>query len=283
MDSFPKFFAGLALVCLSCQRNQPQTTTSQAPAISQYFDSMPIASVIPEPVLKYQQIIEAGHDLNQLTSEGTTYLVQAIQDNLIPAVKALIQSGADANCPTTGGISPLMAVIENGNKSIPKILNNGSMVQVELTKSVNEHLMVQLIQAGADVNFSNQHLQTALMLAATLGNVDATQLLIDNNADLEKQDFNGMTALAFATANNHLDIVKKLLHAGANPNCQDAQGQTPLIYTAEKGNLEIAKCLVNEKADVSLRDAYDVSPLQTAKLNAHEELAKFLIKNGSKD
>ena len=79
MKTFPFFFAGFALAFVSCQHNKSQTTTNQASVTSQYLDSMPIASLIPASVAKYQQIIESGHDINQLNDEGTTYLVQLLR------------------------------------------------------------------------------------------------------------------------------------------------------------------------------------------------------------
>lgn len=272
-----------SLLVLGCQNQKKQNNTAITSYPTSISSKVNVLPVIPNAIAKYQQAIESEQDLNVLNQKGNTFLVQAIEENLIPAVKLLIQAGVDLNMPSKNGITPLMAVINNGNKSIPKTLNNGSVVHIDVKGSVNKSLMSQLIQAGADVNHANHLLQTPLMIAASLNNLDAVQLLIEQKADLNARDFNGMSAISFAVSNNYPEIVKALLKAGADANSVDSQGQTPLIYAAESGNLEITKLLVSSDADVNLKDAYDVSPLHTAKLNDNKDVEKFLNKHGAKE
>lgn len=79
---------------------------------------------------------------------------------------------------------------------------------------------------------------TALMLAATFGNREATKLLLNEGADLEIRNKSGGTALHQACFFAQPEIVELLLDAGADPTKLNNYGATPLELAPEHLNAE---------------------------------------------
>lgn len=73
-----------------------------------------------------------------------------------------------------------------------------------------------LLTAGADINARDQHGQTALMNAATNGQVEVVRLLADRGADLNHRAKYGLTAVMLAVVPGHRDVVRILVEAGAD-------------------------------------------------------------------
>ena len=73
-----------------------------------------------------------------------------------------------------------------------------------------------LLTAGADINARDQHGQTALMNAATNGQVEVVRLLADRGADLNHRAKYGLTAVMLAVVRGHADVVRILVEAGAD-------------------------------------------------------------------
>lgn len=91
----------------------------------------------------------------------------------------------------------------------------------------------QLIAAGEDLNAREPYGQsTPLMSATTMGHVDIAIALIDAGADLDLTENNGSTALHMAALFCHTDIVKALLAAGANKDAANNYGATAHMSVA---------------------------------------------------
>jgi len=61
-----------------------------------------------------------------------------------------------------------------------------------------------------DINVTDAHGHTALILAAKAGHVDIARLLLENGASVNQKDFDGITALMHALRNRH-DRLSELL------------------------------------------------------------------------
>jgi uncharacterized protein len=74
---------------------------------------------------------------------------------------------------------------------------------------------------------------TALHFAARQGKLEAARTLVEAGADLDATDEDGADALILATLNGHLDLASMLLEAGANPNIADSYGRTVLFAATD--------------------------------------------------
>ncbi len=91
------------------------------------------------------------------------------------------------------------------------------------------------IQGEIDVNSKGNNGSTPLHWMATLGDVNAIELLLSNNAFIDSQDKEGNTPLHEAVSMRHTDTVKFLLVNGANPHLANEEGLTAYNMAKSKG------------------------------------------------
>jgi ankyrin repeat protein len=78
------------------------------------------------------------------------------------------------------------------------------------------HTLCAQITAGADVNALDRHGQSAVMLAALHGHLDAVEVLIRSGADLDITAKFGLSATMLAVLNGHESVARALANAGAD-------------------------------------------------------------------
>ena len=72
-----------------------------------------------------------------------------------------------------------------------------------------------MLDKGTDINETYDHRRTALMYSAWNGHIAVVQLLLDKGADVNTRDQFGNTALTIATRRGHTEVVQLLMNAGA--------------------------------------------------------------------
>ncbi len=102
--------------------------------------------------------------------------------------------------------------------------------------TLNNHLDVvrSLLQGNAAADLRDHCTYgrgwTALMYAASLGQMAIAQLLISHGAGVNESDRDGQTPLIIAANAGHTAMVLLLIEAGADTNGQDHYGNTALSY-----------------------------------------------------
>ncbi len=135
----------------------------------------------------YRAKLDRGNDL--MFQAGATPLLRASKTADLPAIKLLLERGADARLGTNRtGITPLLAA------------------------------------AGVGTNESDSTGRQKTQQDA----IAALQLLLDRGLDLNAPDNNGRTALHGAALQGYNDVIKFLASKGAAFNAKDNKGFTPL-------------------------------------------------------
>lgn len=118
----------------------------------------------------------------------------------------------------------------------------------------------------------------ALHVACYFGHADVVQLLLENDADVNKVAMNGsdLTALQSAVASIHTDVVKVLLSYKPDLNVRMLGGFTPLMSAAAMGAKEIMSLLLEAGADQTLLSDDGRTASEFALAAKHDDLAILL-------
>lgn len=158
------------------------------------------------------------------------------------SLRALIESGVDANSKDPTGNTPLHW-------------------------ASNSETAELLILLGADIDARDEFGHTPLH---DVGNAGVVDTLVAYGADVNAADFDGDTPLHWAIIRaswpstserqwktKELLIIERLLVHGANINAKGRGGQTPLHHAE---SVEVARVLIDHGADVNARDHKGLKP-----------------------
>jgi ankyrin repeat protein len=145
----------------------------------------------PNPRLKrlppYRAKLDRGNDT--MLGAGTTPFLRAAKAGDVPAMKLLLEHGADPNlAPTRSGITPLMAAAGLGTQE--QDTTGRYKTQAQAVEAIQ-----LLLDRGIDVNAAAADGRTALHGAALQGYDDVIKFLASNGGELELKDKNGFTPL----------------------------------------------------------------------------------------
>jgi ankyrin repeat protein len=186
-------------------------------------------------------------------------LIEAVKENHIITVKALLAAGADVNTRDKLEESLLHMAAVRGYKEMSSML----------------------IAEGAKVNARDKRGLTPLHAAAWGGYEEILTLLINKGADINSRSADGMTPLHVAALAGHTKIIDHLILKGAEINARSADGMTPLHAAAFKGHLAAVESLVANGADVGAENADGMTPQDIASQEGYLAVLEFLRKNGS--
>ncbi|GJQ77486.1 hypothetical protein Trydic_g20877 [Trypoxylus dichotomus] len=139
----------------------------------------------------------------------------------------------------------------------------------------------ELVQLGKQyVSTGDQLGRTPLHYAASNGNTELVQLLLESGADTECK-FKYHETRMRKSADNYWKW-NRLFMALTPP---DIWGRTPLHLAAKAGHVEVVRLLVEKSADVNVDDSKGISPLLlagcTGNRNTFEDIVKILVENGA--
>ena len=146
-----------------------------------------------------------------------------------------------------------------------------------------DRILEILLNEGADANYKDALLQTALFYSSRYGHVQQVKMLIDAGAEPNQRDTYGQTALYYASREGQAGTIRILLGCKADPNIIDNLGQTALFYSSREGKLESTKILVEYGANLNHTDKNRNTPLSWAKKSMNNELIEFLKSKGAVD
>jgi ankyrin repeat protein len=217
-------------------------------------------------------------DVNAAQTDGTTALHWAARWDDVATAELLIRAGANVKAVNRFGMRPMALAC-----------TNGSAAMVEL-----------LLKAGEDANVVvTPDGDTALMMAARTGKVDAVRVLLDHGALVNGTNPRGQTPLMWAVSERNAAAAKLLIERGANVNAKTnplppprkldlifsaptpAGGMAALLFAARQNDLASVKTLLEGGADVNLTSTDGSTALLVAIINEHNELAEYLLDHGA--
>jgi ankyrin repeat protein len=182
--------------------------------------------------------------------------IEAIKNDDLTTVKALIAAGADVNAKDKLGETPLHIAAVRGYNEITSLL----------------------IDEGVNVNTRNKRGLTPLHTAAWSGHKETVALLIAKGANINAKDQDGVTPLHVSALSGAKNTMTLLIDKGADINAINKDGMTPLHAAALTGQKEAIELLVKKGANINAKNKRGVTPLQIAHHKGNESIVEFLRK-----
>jgi uncharacterized protein len=134
---------------------------------------------------------------------------------------------------------------------------------------------------NSDIDVLDGESRTPLIHAASEGNIEISQWLVANGAELNHQDRTGWCALHYAVQGRHVKVINFLVENDATVDLKDHYGNTPLWQATfdARGDYELVRLLVAEGASPISKNKSNRSPLDFAEQIGDETLVAEL-KNG---
>ena len=194
-----------------------------------------------------------------MADDRSSFPVAVITGNA-DAVRRLLAAGAQVDQPimADGGTALHVAAAEN----------DVAMVQV-------------LLDAGADVRATNQHLRTPLMTAAGNGARECAQLLLDRGAQINAVDAYGLSPIARAIQRGRLDMLDFLADRGADLDATSNEGWNLLHLAAVEDNADVVRWCIRRNLPLDALKNGDCSALYLAVANHQTNAVQALLEAGA--
>ncbi|KAM5263200.1 kinase D-interacting substrate of 220 kDa isoform 2-T2 [Ctenodactylus gundi] len=216
-------------------------------------------------------------------------VINYVEEENIPALKALLEKCKDVDERNECGQTPLMIAAEQGNLEIVKeLIKNGANCNLEdldnwtalisASKEGHVHIVEELLKCGVNLEHRDMGGWTALMWACYKGRTEVVELLLSHGANPSTTGLYSVYPIIWAAGRGHADIVHLLLQNGAKVNCSDKYGTTPLVWAARKGHLECVKHLLAMGADIDQEGANSMTALIVAVKGGYTQSVKEILK-----
>lgn len=186
----------------------------------------------------------------------------------------------------------LKAVQENNIDAVTKALKNGENVNATdshkrsllliATNNKNVEIAKLLVKYGADVNQQADNLDSPFLYAGASGQTELLKLFLANGARFDIFNRYNGSALIPACERGHIETVRLLANTKGFPvNHVNRLGWTGLMEAIVLGDgtkkyQEIVKILKDAGAKMDIPDHDGVTPLQHAERAGYREIAKII-------
>ena len=205
-------------------------------------------AIVSIDIKEFRKALKQVTDINATDTKGRTFLHYAIGDGFWQVTKtARFYKISDD---------------ENEIRKLHEMYSN--LVRI----------IVKLIDKNADVNAKDNAGVPAVVLASSVGNFRAINVLALNGADIElPMEANGLNALQVATARGDYFTVKALISHGARVDVRNGKDETPLHQALNgKRDFNLVKILVEGGSDIDAKNISDISPRELIKKSKDEQL-----------
>ncbi len=164
---------------------------------------------------------------------------------------------------------------------IPTLLYSQNNLSGKLHSSIRNgelEIVKELIEKDISIINTPNHLGSSpLTVAASLNQIEISNYLIDQNADLDIANVHGNTAILYAALNNQIDLVKKIADNGGKVNVWNNRGRNPLHYAAYTGNQDLFEFIESKGLDMTPATADGGTMLHWACHGGNIEMVKYLL------
>jgi ankyrin repeat protein len=177
---------------------------------------------------------------------------RAIKRDDAKEVSALLARGFDPNTVDPKGLHGLYLALQEPSPRVAEVLADWPKTNLEWRSPKDE---------------------TALMIAALRGHVALARKLVEKGADVNKP---GWTPLHYAATSGQLEIIDLLLENHAYIDAESPNKTTPLMMAAHYGTREAVKLLLQAGADPTLKNELGLSAIDFAYRADRKDVAEMI-------
>ncbi|XKL64859.1 hypothetical protein PGB90_004945 [Kerria lacca] len=265
-------------------------------------------------------ICSHADNINHTNKRGETALHIACEKGLIKLITRLLECGANPNIATylpesvmagdeivssSYRLTPILTSIINGHDAAVKIMleyaasvqeNNHNFINLNhkdskgdsaLSLAINmdmQHLILDLIAGGADINLRNGEGLTLLHQAILKNDSKTALFLLNQGANIDAKTYDNLTPLQLAIKCGVAPVVESLCKKGVDMSVIDENGDCPLWIALVTHQEDIASILVRYGVNIDFWSEGPGGCLQTLLHRAIDEnnevIARFLIQSG---
>ncbi|KAF4959533.1 hypothetical protein FGADI_1600 [Fusarium gaditjirri] len=238
-----------------------------------------------------EALLRSDANPNIPRDNGNTALHSAATFGDVKIVETLLDYGANVQTSNEIGDIPLLLAVRYRKESTyMKLLERGAVdicgensrtALIEAASVGDLKLMETLIEKGAKVDICHKNGRTALIEASRSGHARIVKLLLENEPNVNHQDHQGNTALMKACRHNYSDIIVALLVANARLDIRNHEGKTALHHGGEYCGEDSIKRLLRHSTDPSTRDQQFFFALISASTSKRPGIVSLILENAA--
>ncbi len=224
-----------------------------------------------------KRLVEAGADIENTGGADITPLMSAAFAGQFDAVEFLLAQGAEVRNDLLSNVQLKVNILKENAEA--------GMVHPEAVEGWMWFLKFLQVAQIRQVKPKTKHHsapEAQLLKAAYEGNLNDLKTALQAGANVNVSDDQDISALRWAAQSGRSEAVKLLLDAGANVNQQSESGWTALMQAVIAGSVETVSLLIERGADVNAKTFADASALYFAHdvvpLSPDQEAARQIVK-----
>lgn len=245
-------------------------------------------------------LLQRGARVNLVSNRGSFALFEAVLAGHLEVLKILLANpkiGINTQHSQRSNQTVLMMTAQQGNSGIliallahPRLAvnqkdangNTALSHAIHCGKTAAAIYILEYSTEPLDLDLVNWKGSSALMLAASTGQTEIVEKLLDKGADASIKDTQGGSAILRAVDGGHLDTVQTMLrHKNVDVHCLDDERRGLLHGAAVGGEVGILNVLLKEGLNVNAIDEKGRTPLHDAGRQGHLDIAKALLDAGA--
>ena len=179
------------------------------------------------------------------------------------------------------GRTKCITVLLKANRAIGKLRDRAGKSAMAYALELGEIEPIKAFLDSAVVRINQgqgKDRMTPLGYAASQGNYELCEFLLERNARVLSKDKFKRTPLIMAVRNGHVKVASLLLQRGSDWNHPDSSFNTPLHYAAGFGWKECMDLLLKHGANVNANNSWKVTPITVAMLKDNIGIVFDLLK-----
>ncbi|XP_031626684.1 carboxypeptidase A1-like [Contarinia nasturtii] len=152
--------------------------------------------------------------------------------------------------------------------------------QISIKEQLSLKNILRSLSSVSSPNGRPKSKDEEFLIAASVGNTQILEKLIDEGVNLNTRSVQGMTALHFAADNGHYEVAKLLVYSRADVNAQDFFLNTPLHIASSHDDVDMMKLFIENGARLSIQNLARSPPIKLCTVK--DQLSSILADINSK-